>query len=121
MKTTTLFGTICLALACGSYRAPAQSFTTNSEVQAIRQEMEQLRQDYQRRMQSLEERLKRIETPAVATATNAAPTAPATTPVPTAPTVSGAAPETGTNAAAARQAAIQRGREFAREEFDQDT
>jgi len=121
MKTATLFGTICLTLACGSYRAASQTSNTNSEVQEIRREMEQLRQDYEHRMQSLEERLKRIETPAIAARTNAPPAVPAPPPVPPAPTVEATGPEGGTHAAAARQAAIQRGREFARQEFDQDT
>ncbi len=37
-----------------------------------------------------------------------------------APTLSAAAPETGTNAAAARQAAMEQGRTFARQRFEQD-
>jgi maltoporin len=118
MKATTLFGTICFALVCCSYRAPAQSSATNSEVQDIRREMEQLRQDYERRMQALEERLKRMETPAVA-ATNAAPAVAAPSPAPAAPAATTTALASGTNAAAARQAAIERGREFAKEQFQQ--
>ena len=114
MKATTLCGILCLAVAGSSLNAPAQT-STNSEVQSIRREMEQLRQDYERRMQSLEDRLRRIETPAVVTGANAAP--PATGP---APAVTAVAPESGTNAAAARQAAIERGRDFARQQFPQN-
>jgi maltoporin len=113
MKTTLLFSTICLALACGSSPAYSQTSTTNSEVQSIRQAIEQLRKDYENRMQALEERLKRMETPAVPGKTNAVTAPP--------PAVAAApASETGTNSAAARQAAIERGRTFARKEFSPD-
>ena len=47
MKAATLFGTIGCALACWSYRAPAQPSPTISEVPEIRREINQLRQDYQ--------------------------------------------------------------------------
>ena len=120
MKIATLFGMICLTLACGTYRASAQTPTTNSEVQAIRQEMEQIRRDYELRMQSLEERLKRVETRPTAAGTNAVRAVPAPAPAPPAAAVTAAALESGTNAAAARQAAIERGRAFARQEFEQD-
>ena len=104
MKPTTLFGTIALTLACGSYAVSAQTPATNSEVREIRREMEQLRQDYERRMQSLEERLKRVEVPPLAAGTNAVPPAASPTPAPLAVAVAAAAPESGTNAIAARQA-----------------
>ena len=107
MKTTLLVGVFCLASACLAFRAPAQAFSTNSEVQEIRREMEQLRQDYERRMQSLEDRLNRIEVPATAAGSNAVPAPGALVP----------APGKGTNGAAARQAAAERGREFARQQF----
>ena len=108
MKAKTLFGTLGCALACWTCCASGQTSPTNSEVQDIRREMEQLRQDYERRMQGLEQRLKRIEAPPVASATNATPTVAA---------VPATAPAIGTNASAAREAAIQRGREFARQQF----
>ena len=120
MKATTLFGTICFALACGSYRAPAQAPPTHSEVQDIRREMDQLRQDYECRMRALDERLKRIETPITAAGTNAAPGVAVPSPASPALTVTATAPESSTNATAARQAAIDRGREFAKEQFQQD-
>ena len=120
MKPTTLFGTIALTLACGSYVVSAQTPATNSEVREIRREMEQLRQDYERRMQSLEERLKRVEVPPLAAGTNAVPPAASPTPAPLAVAVAAAAPESGTNAIAARQAVIERGLQFAREQFQGD-
>jgi maltoporin len=107
MKATFMF--FCLALAASALSASAQT-TTNSEVQSIRQEMDQLRQDYERRMQSLEERLRRIEAPAAIPGTNVASRIAVSAPV----------SQGDTNAAAARQAAIERGKEFARKEFDQD-
>jgi maltoporin len=112
MKATTLFGTMCLALACLPAPAPAQNTATNSEVQDIRREMDQLRQDYERRMQSLEERLRRLEAPATAAGTNAAP-------APAAPAPAAPAAGSSTNATAARRAAIERGRKFAKEQFEQ--
>jgi maltoporin len=118
MKTTTLRWILCNALACSLSSAAAQNPSTNSEVQQIRQEMEQLRRDYERRLESLEERLKKIELPAAALTTNAAPSvaAPASPLAPVAATASQAS----TNQAAARQAAIARGREFAQQQFQQD-
>jgi maltoporin len=115
MKIATLFSTICLTLACGSHGASAQTSTTNSEVQEIRRQMDQMRQDYEQRLQALEERLKRMETAVAVSGTNAAPHVPAPPPL-----VATVVPQAETNAAAARQAAIERGRAFARREFAQD-
>jgi maltoporin len=120
MKATTLFPILCIALACSLSSVSAQSSSTDSEVRQIRQEMEQLRRDYERRMQSLEERLKKMEPPATATGTNVAPAASTPAPAPLAPSVVAAGTPAGTNHAAARQAAIARGREFAQQQFRQD-
>ncbi|MCX6926338.1 MAG: carbohydrate porin [Verrucomicrobia bacterium] len=120
MKTTTLIGAISLLLVCLPLQALAQISPTNSEVKEIRREMDQLRRDYERRMQLLEQRLNRIESPATVAGTNSAPAV--GTPEPAAVAASGAATvsQSDTNHAAARQAAIERGREFAREQFQQD-
>ncbi len=120
MKATTLCRILCISLTCSFCRAPAQSASTSSEVQQIRQEMEQLRQDYERRMQSLERRLNQIEIPRAAAATNAAPAVAGPTSAPTSTPVAVAASQSGTNQAAAREAAIVRGREFAQQQFQQD-
>ena len=120
MKGSTLCRVLCLGLACFAYGTGAQVSSTNAEVQALRREMEQLRQDYERRMQGLEERLKRIESPAATAGTNGAPPPAPLAPSAPAPAVTAVAAPSGTNAAAAREAAIERGREFARRQFEAD-
>jgi hypothetical protein len=66
-------------------------------------------------MLSLEERLKWIEAPAIVSGTNVAPRATGQTPA-----VTAVPPQSGTSVAAARLAAIERGKELAGREFEQD-
>ena len=107
-------------MACSLYGARAQTTTTNSEIELIRQEIQQLRRDYENRMQSLEERLQKLEIPATPVGTTAAPPMTVTAPPPTVSALKADAPGAGTNEAAARLAAIKQGREYAQEQFPPD-
>jgi maltoporin len=120
MKTSTLGRILLYALACSFLGARAQNTPNPSEVEQIRQEMQQLRRDYECRMQSLEERLRKFETPAATTTgtTSGPPITASAPPRPGSEAAAGAS-ATATNKAA-RLAAIERGREYAQEQFPQD-
>ena len=120
MKTSTLIRILLCLAACSPFGAGAQNAPSQSEVEQIRQEMQQLRRDYEHRMQSLEERLRKFETPAATTAiTTSRPPIAATAPTRPGPETVAGASATVTNGAA-RLAAIERGREYAQEQFPQD-
>lgn len=119
MKTSTLIRILLCAAACSVHGACAQT-ATNSEVELIRQEMQQLRRDYEHRMQSLEERLRKLEVPAPTVGTTSAPPALVAAPPPPVPEATASASGAATNDAA-RLAVIQRGRQYAQEQFLQDS
>ena len=121
MKTSILCGLGMGILAGALCSGHAQSPTTNSEVQVIRQEMEQLRRDYEHRLQSLEERLRKMETSPATAGTTPTPPAAESAPLRPVPAAAATASTVGTNAvAAARLAAIERGHAFAEEQFPPD-
>ena len=97
MKTATLARLLTLSLACSLLGARAQTTSTNSEVEQIRQEMQQLRRDYEHRMQSLEERLRRVETAATPAGTTSAPPVIVTSPLQPVSQVPAVEPSAGTN------------------------